>query len=243
MWSLLRRVFMLLCLCACAVVCPTLAKTPKQNIRQDIVKQAQNHIGAPYRRGGNTASGFDCSGLSQFVFKHHKISLPRSAREQYRALPKTKHPEPGDLVFFKINGRDISHVGIYAGNQSMIHAPRPGTKVRLEKIDTPYWQKHYVGAAIALPNTTKTAVQSTSTKLQKIAASKPSSRNPRSVTQQAKLAQASKVQNRTKAPRPPLSLTSLQAPQQSQGTTPLSLTSLETAVPDAKPSLRLTSLK
>jgi cell wall-associated NlpC family hydrolase len=102
--------------------------------------------GAPYRAGGHDPSGFDCSGLVQYVFAQHGISLPRTVGEQFRA----GHPiapdqlEPGDLVFFTTTDRGASHVGIALGGDEFVHAPSERGEVRVERLSTPYWSSRFV---------------------------------------------------------------------------------------------------
>lgn len=103
-----------------------------------ILKTASSLKGVPYRRGGTSPrTGFDCSGYTQYVFKQSGISLPRVAVDQYHHSRQVseKQARPGDLVFFH-EGRDVYHVGIYAGNGRIWHAPHTGSSVRLEKIWT-----------------------------------------------------------------------------------------------------------
>lgn len=96
---------------------------------------AMRYIGVPYVYGGTTPAGFDCSGLTQYVYAQLGISLPRTASAQQASVQSVSTPQPGDLVFF---GYPAYHVGIYAGNGQMIAAPKPGESVRLQKIwDTP----------------------------------------------------------------------------------------------------------
>ena len=118
----------------------------------DMVLNAMNFLGVPYRRGGNTADhGFDCSGFTRQVFEMSLgLVLPRRADEQatIASLTNIKRDElkPGDLVFFNTLRRTFSHVGIYVGDGKFIHAPRPGGEVRVESIGTAYWSKRFTGA-------------------------------------------------------------------------------------------------
>ena len=79
------------------------------------MKIAKKYIGTPYRFGGESPSGFDCSGFTKYVFKKAGYSLPHSAGRQHRMLKPVKNPRIGDLVFFKTYRPTVSHVGIYAG--------------------------------------------------------------------------------------------------------------------------------
>ena len=112
-----------------------------------IVDTAHNYIGVPYCRGGSRGRCFDCSGFTSFVYKKYGINLSRSAHQQYRnakIIPKNK-AVPGDLVFFKTKNDYVYHVGIYLGDDKIIHAPRHGRKVRIETI----WSKRVEFAKVA----------------------------------------------------------------------------------------------
>ena len=115
-----------------------------------VLMRAISLIGTPYVWGGATpGGGFDCSGLVNYVFRDMlDMRLPRTSRELAAAQgPRIDVPElqPGDLIFFGSDGL-VSHVGIYVGEGRFIHAPRTGSVVRLEQIDTPYWLGRYSGA-------------------------------------------------------------------------------------------------
>jgi cell wall-associated NlpC family hydrolase len=98
---------------------------------------AYHQLGVPYKWGGTSHLGFDCSGLTRYAY--HKIGtyLPRTAQQQYQATLKIKAgtARAGDLVFF-YSGSTVYHVGIYAGNGYVIHAPRTGKLVSKVKIWT-----------------------------------------------------------------------------------------------------------
>jgi cell wall-associated NlpC family hydrolase len=100
-----------------------------------VVAIASRYFGVPYRFGGTTPRGFDCSGLVLYVYAQLGIDLPRTAAQQYGATRRISRSEaqPGDLVFF-FGGGGISHVGIYVGDNMMIAAPRSGTVVRKQPI-------------------------------------------------------------------------------------------------------------
>ncbi len=114
---------------------------------QAIVDTAMQYLGVPYVWGGTSPSGFDCSGLVQYVCRQNGISVPRVAASQRGAgtYVSRENLQPGDLVFFS-NGGGISHVGIYVGNGNMIHAPQTGDVVKISSIETSYRISHYAGA-------------------------------------------------------------------------------------------------
>ncbi|WP_386081759.1 C40 family peptidase [Vreelandella sp. F11] len=115
-----------------------------------ILSHAQQAIGTPYRFGGNTPDGLDCSGLVEMTYRAAGIRVPRTADEQFRALPPANAPRPGDLLFFG-DRRKATHVGIYRGNGQMIHAPGNGRAVVSVPLEIDYWQARFLGAASPAP--------------------------------------------------------------------------------------------
>ncbi len=116
----------------------------------ELVMTSMGFLGLPYRRGGNSAeTGFDCSGFVRAMYKETVgLMLPRRANEQAASTQVIDKNElqPGDLVFFNTMRRTFSHVGIYIGNGKFIHAPRTGSKVRIESMQQSYWTKRFDGA-------------------------------------------------------------------------------------------------
>lgn len=106
--------------------------------------------GVPYRLGGADPTGFDCSGLVQYVFAQYGIAMPRVVDQQWEIGDKVKPSkiEPGDLIFFDTErwGRGASHVGIAIGPDSFVHAPNSNGVVRVETLGANYWGARYVGA-------------------------------------------------------------------------------------------------
>ncbi len=101
-----------------------------------IIAYASNFLGRPYKWGGNGPNSFDCSGFTKYVFAHFGIKIPRVSRDQARAgkyVPKSQL-QAGDLVFFAKPGKPVHHVGIYVGNNSMIHAPQTGDVVKISSL-------------------------------------------------------------------------------------------------------------
>jgi len=118
----------------------------------ELVMQAMNFLGVPYRLGGSSAEqGFDCSGFTRYVFEHSiGLVLPRRAHEQATqaglATVARHELRPGDLVFFNTMRRAFSHVGIYIGDGRFIHAPASGGEVRVEDMRAAYWTRRFNGA-------------------------------------------------------------------------------------------------
>lgn len=104
--------------------------------------------GRPYRYGGASPSGFDCSGLVQYAYRQAGIRVPRTTREQYHAVrPRyVEQLSPGDLIFFSLKSARASHVGIYVGDGEFIHALNPDSPVRIDNVDDAYWSRHIVRA-------------------------------------------------------------------------------------------------
>ncbi|GHC21954.1 hypothetical protein GCM10010082_12260 [Kushneria pakistanensis] len=115
-----------------------------------VMNHARDALGTPYKYGGTTPSGMDCSGLTQASFLAAGIDIPRTSQQQFDGLQRIERARPGDLMFFG-SGNSVSHVGIYMGNNQMIHAPGSGRQVTLAGLDNRYWRSHYRGAAAPAP--------------------------------------------------------------------------------------------
>ena len=115
--------------------------------RQSVLNYAAQFLGVPYVYGGSTPSGFDCSGLTSYVFKNTVGSIPRVAQAQYDATTRVSRDDllPGDLVFFGSSTSSISHVGIYVGSNQFIHAPNTGDVVKYSSLTGSYATR-YQGA-------------------------------------------------------------------------------------------------
>lgn len=116
----------------------------------EVVEYAKQYLGYKYVSGGaSPVSGFDCSGFTQYIYKHFGISLNRSSTAQIEngvAVEKSDL-QPGDLVIFNNNANTaIGHVGIYIGDGNFIHASNPSDGVKITTLTTGYYQKRYVGA-------------------------------------------------------------------------------------------------
>jgi cell wall-associated NlpC family hydrolase len=116
---------------------------PSSTLGGQAVAIAEQYLGVPYVWGGASPSGFDCSGLTMYVYAQLGVSLPHNAAAQYgmgTPVPRSDL-EPGDLVFFY----GLGHVGIYVGGGSFIHAPHTGTVVQISSMSG-WYSSEYVGA-------------------------------------------------------------------------------------------------
>ncbi|MFH1843826.1 MAG: C40 family peptidase [bacterium] len=110
---------------------------------------AREQIGRPYVHGGETpTAGFDCSGLVQYVYGQQGINLPRTVKGLFRSghTVRLRELQPGDLLFYRIHGNRVSHVGIYMGDNEFIHAPRRGKPVQIVALTNPWWQERFAAA-------------------------------------------------------------------------------------------------
>ena len=119
--------------------------TPHENV---VLKKAFSLLGIRYRFGGSSYDGIDCSAYVKKVYASLDLALPRTAREQYSLgveVP-TAELQEGDLLFFRTYATFPSHVGIYIGNDLMIHASSEGRRVMISKMNTPFFQSRFIGA-------------------------------------------------------------------------------------------------
>ena len=123
---------------------PTPSPPPAGPGHPEVVPIALRYLGVPYRWGGASPSGFDCSGFTMYVYGRIGISLPHYASWQYRYGRAVSRSQlaPGDLVFF--NG--LGHVGIYIGGGQFVHAPHTGDVVKISSIWDSWYRSSYVGA-------------------------------------------------------------------------------------------------
>ncbi len=135
----------------------TVSAVPKSSVqtpRDQAAKIATGLIGSPYRYGGKSPAGFDCSGLVYFSYAQIGVSLPRTSRDQYKyATPiSLKRAQAGDLLFFQ-QGPRISHVGIYLGDGRFVHAPSTGRRVTIANLNDGHYRRIFVGAGRINPET------------------------------------------------------------------------------------------
>lgn len=120
----------------------------KMGLRERLILFANKLLNIPYRFGGNSLLGIDCSAYVQKVYSLIGIDLPRSAREQFSEGNPVDKGELsiGDLVFFRTYASFPSHVGIYLGNNLFIHASSRSKKVTIDSLETPFYLKRFIGA-------------------------------------------------------------------------------------------------
>lgn len=124
-----------------------LLNTPAEEVKNTkMFEFLDDWYGTPYRLGGTTKKGIDCSAFSQFLFAAvYGFNIPRTAREQYNLTTRISRTElnEGDLIFFNTRG-GISHVGIYLQNNKFVHASTSGG-VMISDIFDEYWARKFVG--------------------------------------------------------------------------------------------------
>lgn len=118
-------------------------------IKKDLIRDTANYRGVPYKWGGVTPNGFDCSGFVYYMFNQHGVNMPRNTSgglfKTGTAIDRS-HLQPGDLVFFAVNTPGtISHVGFYIGDNQFVSATT-SKGIAAYPLDTGYWAKYYVGA-------------------------------------------------------------------------------------------------
>lgn len=163
-------ILLAIALAACSTSAPPVAKSPVKTRSQttataktvrithidhatassELMLQSMSLIGTPYRFGGsNRSTGFDCSGMVQFVYKTAiNVNLPRTARDMAaagKAINKNQL-KVGDLVFFNTNGKKFSHVGLYIGENRFIHAPSSKSSIKINYLSDKYYATRFAGA-------------------------------------------------------------------------------------------------
>ncbi len=141
-----RRVVALLLVLAIAAGC---ASTPDKvpSVGENAASIALRQVGVPYRYGGNSPSGFDCSGLVHYSYATAGKNVPRTTGGQWAKLAPVDDRDlrTGDLLFFNIDGK-MSHVGVYLGDGRFVHAPSTGRTVSIESLGSDYYRKAFIRA-------------------------------------------------------------------------------------------------
>jgi len=148
--SSIALAFLLLAACAStgASRAPEVGAEVAAHVADRAAVQAAQMVGKPYRFGGASPAGFDCSGLVQFSYHQAGLALPHNTEAQRKLSQSVRLSSlrRGDLLFFDQEGKKNSHVGIYIGDGRFVHAPSSGKHVRSDRLDAPYWKKHLSGA-------------------------------------------------------------------------------------------------
>ena len=122
---------------------------PPEPNRQQIVRFAKTFVGTPYRQGGTSRKGVDCSGLVFAVYREFDIRLPRTSRDQSRIGDQVDRSglKPADLLFFKTSRKEsVTHVGIYIGGGKFVHASTSERKVRIDALNDDYYKRRFTVA-------------------------------------------------------------------------------------------------
>ena len=143
--SYIIRVFSLaitvLALAGCSFNATVAESSKRLGVGERAAAVALDQVGVPYRYGGNSPSGFDCSGLVQYSYTKAGIRVPRTTRQLWSAVDTVGRGDlqPGDLLFFNIEGK-MSHVGMYLGGQRFVHAPQSGRTGSVASLDSPFYK-------------------------------------------------------------------------------------------------------
>jgi len=125
------------------------ASTPAtgNNTGAQAASVALGQVGVPYRYGGSSPAGFDCSGLVHYSYATAGISIPRTTSAQWARMTPVNDRDmrAGDLLFFRISGK-MSHVGLYVGDGRFVHAPSTGRSVSIENLESHYYSKAFIRA-------------------------------------------------------------------------------------------------
>ena len=119
-------------------------KNPEE--RNLFVRVVKTFLGVPYRLGGSTLKGLDCSAFVKKIYEIFNVQLPRTVREQSNIGKKIERGEleEGDIIFFKTRRANNAHVGIYIGNNEFVHASYRSKEVRVDNLDTPYFNQRFI---------------------------------------------------------------------------------------------------
>lgn len=120
---------------------------PRSTSGEQAAAVALNQVGVPYRYGGNSRNGFDCSGLVQYSYSQVGIQVPRTTGQLWHSTTPVPRRElrVGDLLFFTFEGK-MSHVGMYIGDKRFVHAPSSGKHVSVASLESPYYSRALIRA-------------------------------------------------------------------------------------------------
>jgi len=124
-----------------------MSRMPVQSLGERAAAVALEQVGVPYRYGGTTTSGFDCSGLVQFSYRNAGKKVPRTTGQLWTSSTSVARDDiqAGDLLFFSFEGK-MSHVGMYVGKQQFVHAPSSGRTVTVANLTSPFYASALVRA-------------------------------------------------------------------------------------------------
>ena len=112
-----------------------------------VAQTARSQLGVPYRSGGTTPRGYDCSGLIWWAYRQHGVKVPRVTSDQARMGQGVSRSaaRPGDILVFNTGqGSTGLHTALYTGNGRFVHSPRPGKTVREDNLSLDYWRKRLI---------------------------------------------------------------------------------------------------
>ena len=147
----LFRIFSLaitvLAIAACASNPAATTSSNSAGTGQRAAMIALDQVGVPYRYGGSTPQGFDCSGLVQYSYSHAGVTVPRTTGQLWSASTTVGNDDlrAGDILFFSIDGK-MSHVGMYLGEQRFVHAPQSGRTVSVGSLKSPFYKAALIRA-------------------------------------------------------------------------------------------------
>ncbi|MDJ0908383.1 MAG: C40 family peptidase [Woeseiaceae bacterium] len=123
------------------------ARTAVSTLGERAASIALQQVGVPYRYGGTSPTGFDCSGLVHYSYSRAGGSVPRTTGQLWESTSRVDRADlrPGDLIFFSINGK-MQHVGMYIGGNEFVHAPSSGKQVSVASLSTAYYNRAFLRA-------------------------------------------------------------------------------------------------
>jgi len=145
----LHALALLLALATLLQGCANMGSGEEKAARESVIETALGQVGRPYRYGGDTPEGFDCSGLVAYSYAEAGIQVPHSTASLRKAGSRIDLDEarPGDLLFYRFDrSPNALHVAIYLGHGKMVHAPAAGKQVSVIHLDDSPWPERFLGA-------------------------------------------------------------------------------------------------